>query len=305
MPGTEGGRQARAPRNVEVFAPAKINLTLHVVGQRSDGYHLLDSLVAFATVGDQLRARLGDGFSLEMQGPEAATVPKDVSNLILQAANLFDQLPGASFHLVKNLPVSSGIGGGSADAAATYRALSVVAGEAGVQIPASETLLKLGADVPMCLTSAAARVGGIGERITPMESLPALPALLVNPRLEISTPTVFKAMTARQNMPMPQNLPTFRDAGDLATWLRGQRNDLEPAASQLVPTIGIVKIAISTQPDCLLSRMSGSGATCFGLFPTISAAQNAAAAISRSYPDWWVKPTELGTQTERAQPRPS
>ncbi|WP_229884192.1 4-(cytidine 5'-diphospho)-2-C-methyl-D-erythritol kinase [Roseobacter sp. MH60115] len=299
MPGTE----ARLPHSVDVFAPAKINLTLHVVGQRADGYHLLDSLVAFATVGDQLGVQMDNGFSLKMQGSEAATLPEDASNLILQVADLFDHLPGAAFHLTKELPVSSGIGGGSADAAAAYRALSAVAREADIQIPTPETLLKLGADVPMCLTSRAARIGGIGEQITPVALLPALPAVLVNPRREVATPAVFKAMTTRQNAPMPRDLPTFNGTRDLANWLRGQRNDLEPAASQLEPMIDVVKAAISTQPDCLLSRMSGSGATCFGLFPTLAAAQKAAAAIARHQPEWWVKPTELGSQNERAQPR--
>lgn len=291
------------PQALDVFAPAKINLTLHVVGQRSDGYHLLDSLVAFAAVGDQLRAQLDNRFSLKMQGAEAATLPKDATNLILQVAELFDQLPGASFNLIKHLPVSSGIGGGSADAAATYRALSTFAEDMGIPIPAPEALLKLGADIPMCLASAAARVGGIGEQITPVETLPTLPAVLVNPRREISTPSVFKAMTARQNAPMTRHLPIFSSARDLATWLSEQRNDLEPAASQLEPVIDVVKAEISAQPDCLLSRMSGSGATCFGLFPTIAATHSAATAIAQSHPDWWVKPTELGSQSARAKPR--
>lgn len=303
MPETEVGRLARMWQALDVFAPAKINLTLHVVGQRPDGYHVLDSFVAFATVGDQLRVQLDKGFSLKMQGAESATLPKDASNLVLQVAELFDQLPGASVRLTKDLPVASGIGGGSADAAATYRALSAFAEDMGLQIPALETLLKLGADIPMCLTSATARVGGIGEQITPVETLPTLPAVLVNPRREISTPSVFKAMTARQNAPMPRHLPAFANARDLATWLSEQRNDLEPAASQLEPVIDVVKAEISEQPDCLLSRMSGSGATCFGLFPTIAATHGAAAAIAHRHPDWWVKPTELGSQTARAEPR--
>ncbi|MGD9294273.1 MAG: 4-(cytidine 5'-diphospho)-2-C-methyl-D-erythritol kinase, partial [Roseobacter sp.] len=184
------------PLSVSVFAPAKVNLTLHVTGKRPDGYHLLDSLVMFADVGDELFIQTGNTISVTTEGPEAAAVPPDMDNLVLKVATLFDEMPGASFVLTKTLPVSSGIGGGSADAAAAFRGLMTFwsGGEVSVELydpahtPIAQKLLGLGADIPMCLLSQTARISGIGEDIQPLDGLPPLHAVLVNPRRAVSTP---------------------------------------------------------------------------------------------------------------------
>lgn len=284
---------------VEVFAPAKINLTLHVTGQRADGYHLIDSLVVFAEVGDRLRIAPGDAFSMTVGGPEANAVPRGGDNLILQVARLFDGLQGAGFDLIKDLPVSSGIGGGSADAAATYRGLSAIL----ESVDRAAELLALGADIPMCLHSVAARVGGIGEEVDPLPELPALHAVLVNPRRAVSTPSVFKALVQKSHPPMPKTLPTFKNAQNLVAWLAEQRNDLEGPAMSLEPSIAEVKTVLASQQNCLLARMSGSGATCFGVFPDQESAERAALAMAQTHPDWWVKAARLGSQSARARPQ--
>lgn len=288
---------------ITVFAPAKINLTLHVTGQRDDGYHLLDSLVAFAGVGDILEVRQGNACRLTTRGPEAGDVPTDASNLILKVAGLFASGQQAEFSLTKNLPVASGVGGGSADAAAAYRGLVVSNKDACDDQAVLSSLLRLGADIPMCVTCAVARVGGIGERIENIDFLPRMPAVLINPRRAVSTAAVFKAMRKRDNAQMPVRLPKLRSIRDWASWLSHQRNDMEPAAIDLEPEITAVKTVLAAQSDCLISRMSGSGATCFGLFPSPQTAMDAAAKIARAHPQWWVKATELGSQTTRAQPQ--
>lgn len=291
-------------QSVQAFAPAKINLTLHVTGRRSDGYHLLDSLVAFADVGDQLSVEPFKGFHVLAEGPEAADVPTDRSNLILRVAALFEPDTDVSFTLTKRLPVTSGIGGGSADAAAAFRALTVFHRNGGAR-PDLTALLALGADIPMCVASGAARVRGIGEDILHLHDMPHLPAVLVNPRQAVSTPAVFQAMTQRDNPPMPEHIPSFKDVRDLAAWLAAQRNDMEATAIELVPPIAEVKHALTSQNDCLLARMSGSGATCFGLFPDQAAATAAAGNIAKATPEWWVTAATLGSQTERARPQVS
>lgn len=295
---------------IHVFAPAKINLTLHVTGQRADGYHLLDSLVVFADVGDSLLLQPGNGFSLKTEGPEAADVPDGKSNLVLRVADLFPDMAGASVVLTKNLPVASGIGGGSADAAAAVRGLMTLQGNRGfipdfsnpARAPIAKRLLEMGADIPMCLMSSAARVGGVGEQITLLPDWPETHAVLVNPRRALATPSVFKALSQRVNAPMPTTIPKFAGADEMAEWLAGQRNDLEAAACALEPRIAFAKTVLDAQPACLLARMSGSGATCFGLFADRNGAERAAAAIALAHPDWWVQAVRLGTQTERALP---
>jgi 4-diphosphocytidyl-2-C-methyl-D-erythritol kinase len=266
------------------LAPAKVNLALHVTGQRSDGYHLLDSLVAFAGVGDRLTAAPAEALSLTVTGPFAGEVPTDASNLVLKAARLIGPELSAAITLEKRLPVASGIGGGSADAAAALRALARLWR---LPLPPAGAVIGLGADVPVCLSGVPARMEGIGERVTPLAR--GLPAHLVlaNPGRAISTPAVFARLDRRDNPPLPP-LPAFAAAADLAAWLGGTRNDLQAAAIGLVPEIAAVIDALARTQGCLLARMSGSGATCFGLFPDPAARDRAAAALGAAHPGWWV-----------------
>ncbi|MDU8943670.1 4-(cytidine 5'-diphospho)-2-C-methyl-D-erythritol kinase [Ovoidimarina sediminis] len=297
---------------VDVLAPAKINLTLHITGQRDDGYHLLDSLVTFAPVGDRLSVTEANTLSLTVEGPEVAGVPADMENIALKAAHLMRGTRGAALTLVKFLPVASGIGGGSADAAAAVRACLMLQDEAegtlmafGPQILLDtrfRPLLGLGADIPMCLLPAPLRAQGIGDKIT-FTPLPGLPAVLVNPRVPVPTAKVFGALAAKNNPPMPDEIPAFPDAADLIAWLRTQRNDLEPPARVLAPVIGEVLDSLAATPGCGLARMSGSGATCFGLYDTVDAAQAALADLKDARPDWWIAAGVLGDMTDRAMPR--
>ncbi|MBT8154889.1 4-(cytidine 5'-diphospho)-2-C-methyl-D-erythritol kinase [Epibacterium ulvae] len=274
----------------KAFAPAKINLTLHVTGQRADGYHLLDSLVVFADVGDQVTvtpASVGAGLSLSVTGPLAQGVPTDDSNLVVKAVRLA-QVRDADIVLDKHLPAEAGIGGGSSDAAATLHALTDEFGGA-----APEALERLGADVPVCFAAKAARMSGTGGRVSVLESFPTLPALLVNPRIPVATPPVFRALTQKDNAPMPTELPVFSSASDAITWLWTMRNDLQEPAVSLHPGIAEVLQALKGLEQARLVRMSGSGATCFALFATIEQAQKAAATLKQSQPSWWIKPCLL------------
>ncbi|WP_179380240.1 4-(cytidine 5'-diphospho)-2-C-methyl-D-erythritol kinase [Jannaschia marina] len=258
------------------FAPAKVNLTLHVTGRRADGYHLLDSLVAFADVGDRLAAGAGDG--LTVTGPFAAGVPTGYSNLIRRALSHVGVRRAVS--LEKNLPHPAGLGGGSSDAAA---ALRLVGAEPGPEV--AETL---GADVPVCLLARGARMRGIGEQVEPV-ALPSLPAVLVNPGVAVATPKVFAALARPNNADMGA-LPDWADAAELIPWLGTMRNDLEAPARSLAPEIGTALAAIGGT-GATLARMSGSGATCFGLYPSRAVAETAAAALAR--PGWWVRACTL------------
>lgn len=290
------------------FAPAKVNLALHVVGQRPDGYHELESLVAFcADTGDRIRLepRTGGGDRLQVEGPFGGDIPCGADNLVLRAAeHARDILVGHGFtlpplfiHLEKNLPVASGIGGGSADAAALLRLLIDFAPEGTAQ-DIARSAVTLGADVPMCIDNRAAVVKGIGELIEPVangEALDTLPMLLINPRLPVSTPAVFKALTRRNNPPLPA-LPSggFGDVRALCGWLAETRNDLQEAAETLVPEIAD-GCAWLIDAGALFARMSGSGATVFGLFESSAACRNAAKAISVDHPRWWVSiPPDCG-----------
>ncbi|MFY0308926.1 4-(cytidine 5'-diphospho)-2-C-methyl-D-erythritol kinase [Leisingera sp. D0M16] len=264
---------------VEAFAPAKINLTLHVIGRREDGYHLLDSLVVFADTGDRLRLDPSPELALEVSGPFAEGVPADQRNLVWKAAE------GAGWSgrisLSKQLPHGAGIGGGSSDAAAVLRA---VAGQGG-SIPEGLPL-SLGADVPVCMAARASRMQGIGEQVTPVE-LPELHALLVNPGVHVPTGPVFSALASRDNPPMPESIPSFVSAEDCAAWLGEQRNDLEDPARSLAPVIDRTLSDLRSSRQALLARMSGSGATCFALYPTKKAAHMAAYEIGAEHPEWW------------------
>lgn len=295
------------PTSVRIFAPAKVNLTLHVTGRRNDGYHRLDSLVAFADVGDSLEIAASDTPSLAIDGPYADGVPSGGDNLVLKVARHFAHAPPVGITLTKNLPVASGIGGGSADAAAVFRGLMALFGTETHVVKGSneslQRLLPLGADIPMCVPSITARVGGIGEKITVVSGMPALPAVLVNPNCAVSTPSVFKAMCRRENAPMSDPMPNFSGVEELIGWLSKQRNDLEPAAIQVEPKIASVKSVLANMQECRFARMSGSGATCFGLFETRCAADSAARLLQAAHSDWWVVSTSLGDQADRAAPQ--
>lgn len=267
------------------FAAAKINLSLHVTGQRADGYHLLDSLVVFAGVGDRVTVAPADGLGLVLTGPKAAGLRAEADNLVLRAARAFGSDRGAAITLEKHLPVSSGIGGGSADAAAALRALAALWG---LPLPDAAAVLRLGADVPVCLQGRPVRMQGVGETLTPLPALPEAWLVLANPGLAVATPAVFRALARKDNPPMP-DMPRLTDLATLAGWLATQRNDLEPPAITLQPVIAAARAALAAQSGCLLARMSGSGATCFGLFASATAAESAAAQIARAEPGWWVQ----------------
>ncbi|MDQ2093541.1 4-(cytidine 5'-diphospho)-2-C-methyl-D-erythritol kinase [Rhodalgimonas zhirmunskyi] len=267
------------------FAPAKINLTLHVTGQRGDGFHLLDSIVAFADVGDRLSARPAPVPSLRVHGPMAAGVPEDGRNLVLKAAAAMGA--SAAFTLEKHLPAAAGIGGGSSDAAAALRLLSAMTGQSPPDHPEV-----LGADIPVCLMARAARMRGIGEVLSPL-ALPPLPAVLVNPRVEVPTGAVFAGLARKDNAPMPDPLPTFDDPRQAIAFLATQRNDLEPPARQAQPVIDEVLTALRALPGAALARMSGSGATCFALFERPDDATEAARLLAAAHTGWWIAPTCL------------
>lgn len=268
-----------------LLARAKVNLALHVTGRRADGYHLLDSLVVFADLGDLISVEAAEQLDLRVTGPQAAGLVGEADNLVLRAARAFGIARGALITLEKHLPLASGIGGGSADAAATLRALSRLWQ---VDLPSAAAVLGLGADVPVCLAGRAMRMQGVGEILTALPPLPPAHLLLVNPGVAVSTPVVFRAMARRENAPLPDQMPDLPDAAALAGFLAEQRNDLEAAALSLAPVIGEVRTAIAGQDGCLLARMSGSGATCFGLFAEAGAVEAAASAIGAAHPEWWV-----------------
>ncbi len=263
-------------------AYAKINLALHVTGQRADGYHQLDSLVVFAGIGDVIHAERADFLRLEITGPQAAHLPVSPDNLVLRAAR--SMAARAAITLDKHLPVASGLGGGSADAAATLRALARLTGR---PLPQPADLLALGADVPVCMGQRPVRMQGVGEVITPAPALPDCSLLLVNPGLALHTPAVFNALTQKFNPPMPA-IPSFANLHKFTTWLADQRNDLEAPATGIAREIAEVKAALAAQTGCLLARMSGSGATCFGVFATAAQAETARTKIMAQQPNWWL-----------------
>ncbi|OZB19828.1 MAG: 4-(cytidine 5'-diphospho)-2-C-methyl-D-erythritol kinase [Rhodobacterales bacterium 34-62-10] len=273
-----------AAAHVEL-APAKVNLTLHVTGQRADGYHLLDSLVVFADLGDRLVLRRADQPALRVTGPMAAGVPSGPDNLVLRAARAMGV--DLEIGLEKHLPSAAGIGGGSSDAAAVLR--GAVALVPGLALP-DDAGLSLGADVPVCLMARAARMRGIGEDVVPVDGLPLLHAVLVNPGVGVSTAVIFRSLSRKDNAAMPDVLPRWADVDDLAAWLAGQRNDMQ-AAVAAAPVVGEVIAAIGATAGCKLARMSGSGATCFGLYADAAAAARAAEALAR--PGWWVRAVRL------------
>ncbi|SDD96235.1 4-diphosphocytidyl-2-C-methyl-D-erythritol kinase [Paracoccus isoporae] len=267
--------------SVTEVAPAKLNLALHVTGQRPDGYHLLDSLVVFAAAGDKLTLDAGP-LSLSVDGPFASGLDED-DNLCLKAARLAGGQ--AAIRLTKTLPVAAGIGGGSADAAAVLRGLARM----GVPIP--DATERLGADLPVCLAARPARMRGVGEIIEPVPEMPDLRLVLVNPRVEMPTPQVFSALQRKDNAPLPA-MPDRFDLPALVAYLQTCRNDLEAPAITLCPQIATVLRELR-DAGALLARMSGSGATCFGIFTDASAAGLAAYRIGAAHENWWVTATGL------------
>lgn len=268
-------------------APAKVNLHLHVTGRRADGYHLLDSLVVFGPGGDRLAAAPAAALSLAVEGRFGAGLATEPDNLVLRAARALAAAagiaPGAALTLTKSLPVASGIGGGSADAAAALRLLDRLWGLQFGPARLAEIGARLGADVPVCLGARPAVMQGIGEVLRPAPRLPDCGLLLVNPGLALATPPVFRARTGpfRPAAELPAG---WDDAAAMARDLAILSNDLEAPAIGLCPAIAEVLAALRGLPGCLLARMSGSGATCFGLFPRAIAARAAAARL----PDgWW------------------
>jgi len=277
-------------------APAKINLTLRVLGRRADGYHDIESLVAFAGVGDALTFTPGEDLALTVGGPTAAAAGDVANNLVLTAAHaLAERVAGlrlGRFTLSKRLPVAAGLGGGSADAAAALRLLA----RANSLAPDDPNLVQAaratGADVPVCLDPRTRRMRGIGDILSDPLDLPRLFALLVNPGVAVATADVFAALAAP---PAGQSAPAALPEGDalLAEVARG-RNDLEAPAIELEPAIAVVLAVLRKLPGCRLARMSGSGATCFGLFDSSRAASAAARTLRVGYPAWWVRSTVLG-----------
>jgi 4-diphosphocytidyl-2-C-methyl-D-erythritol kinase len=283
---------------IEELAPAKINLSLRVLGRRPDGYHELESLVVFATFGDRLTLHPGEEFALTASGPFAAAL--DTDNLVASAARRAQaadpRLGIGAFHLEKNLPVAAGLGGGSSDAAAALRALRRANPDRSAALDWPALAAALGADVPVCLAGRPALMRGIGERLQFIERLPQASIVLVNPRLPLSAGDVFRALNAA---PLQASVisnappPSFGSFGELVAYLRSSANDLEAPAKVLCPEIERVQAALSAQPTARLVRMSGSGPTCFALFANHTEADAAAASIARHEPGWWVAATEI------------
>ncbi|MBL8631002.1 MAG: 4-(cytidine 5'-diphospho)-2-C-methyl-D-erythritol kinase [Rhodospirillaceae bacterium] len=280
---------------VRKFAPAKINLFLHVTGKRADGYHLLESLVAFADIGDDIIAEEAAATRVSIHGPYGEALnPTD--NSVLQAARFYAAFHSIAAHtqftLTKNLPVASGIGGGSADAAATLHALE---GLYGRPMPDAKALTTLGADVPVCVHGQPIMMRGIGEAITPIAAFPVCDVVLINPGRSVATVDVFRRLEAPYSTPLvqptAQGWPTL---GALADFLQTTRNDLVKPALTLVPEVSAVVAALSRAPGCVVARMSGSGATCFGVFDSSAAAKIATETIAEGHPTWWIKQGQLG-----------
>ncbi len=275
------------------FAPAKINLYLHVTGRREDGYHLLDSLVAFAQVGDSLCLEEAESLDFKIEGPFADGLKDEEpeKNLVVRAARALGAAvgkePNGRLILTKNLPVASGIGGGSTDAAASLRLWAEHWGLRADDPRLPSLAAKLGQDVPCCLKAETCYFRGIGDVTDPGPPLPLTGLVLVNPNKALPTPAVFKARQGPFTSAAPLERPP-RDARGLAFLLASRENSLTEAALSLCPDIQEVLTALAAQPDCLLARMSGSGATCFGLFPDSASAQQAATRLAQTRPDWWL-----------------
>ena len=288
-------------------APAKINLTLRVLGRRADGYHELESLVAFAGVGDALTFAPGGALTLAVSGPTAQAAGDNADNLVLKAARaLAGRIAGLTlggFALSKRLPVAAGLGGGSADAAAALRLLARANGVALDDPRLMQAAQATGSDVPVCLDPKPRLMRGVGDVLSAPLDLPRLFTVLVNPGVAVSTRDVFAALNlasgpASGGASSPTPLVSEGWGGEPTAFvaaLARERNDLEAPAIELEPAIANVLAVLQALPGCRLARMSGSGATCFGLFPTNAAAAAAARTLRVGYPQWWVRATVLGT----------
>jgi 4-diphosphocytidyl-2-C-methyl-D-erythritol kinase len=283
-------------------APAKVNLTLRVLGRRADGYHELESLVVFAGVGDTLSFTPGKNLTLKVRGPTAALAGDLADNLVLKAARaLAERCEGlrvGEFVLAKRLPVAAGVGGGSADAAAALRLLARH-NHVGIDDPRlTDAARATGADIPVCLDPRPRMMRGIGEILSAPWQLPSLPALLINPRVAVPTKDVFKALGAAPLAPgyvaPVEDEQQYASRDDVIAYMSGHGNDLEAPAITLNPTIAHALAALQELPGCQLARMSGSGATCFALFPSGRAAASAARILRQAQPAWWIRPTVLG-----------
>lgn len=275
-------------------APAKVNLYLRVVGRRPDGYHLLDSLAVFVDLADGLSAEPAADLVLEVDGPFAGAAGPVEGNLVLRAARLLLSeagiAAGARLRLTKRIPVEAGLGGGSADAGAALRLLDGLWDLKWPRARLEAEAVRLGADVPVCLSGRPALMAGIGERLTPAPVLPACGILLVNPGVATATPAVFRAHAALGSPSRPDLPPLagpVRDAAHLAAELARRGNDLLPAALSLAPAIGDALAELEGLPDALHVSMSGSGATCFALFPNVEAARRGAGLVAERRPAWW------------------
>ena len=284
-------------------AHGKINLALHVTGRREDGYHLLDSLVCFTQAGDALEIRAAPQLScqveLQINGPFADQLADCKDNIVMRAADALAQnlsrsgieCSPVSILLTKNLPVASGIGGGSADAAAVLMLLAQFWAK-DHPVDLQTIALKLGADVPMCLDNVPKRVRGIGEQMTPFHLRCSLPILLVNPGIGVSTPQVFSKLANKCNSSLVMHgTEALTDSESVVKLLSLQRNDLQEKARALVPEISQALMQIGKQHGCLMARMSGSGATCFGIFDSEENNTNAMTQINERFADWWVRAT--------------
>ena len=282
---------------VEELAPAKINLDLYVTGRRADGYHELDSLTAFTAFGDRLALREHDRLELELRGPLAGPLAAEPDNLVLRAARGLAAFAGRKaavrITLDKRIPVAAGLGGGSADAAAALRGLNRLWRLRMAPADLAGIAAELGADVPVCLAGRTARMRGKGEQIELWDGLPPLAVLLVNPNLPLATAAVFGALEAIPSAG-ERSWPPPCEADAFLAWLGTGANHLEAPAVRLLPQIQDVLALLAAQDGCALARMSGSGATCFGLFATPVARDLAAAAIGRARPGWWLAASTIG-----------
>lgn len=295
-------RSAAGPTPVVEFAPAKVNLTLAVRGRREDGYHALESLVAFAAVGDRLVLQAGPTPALSIEGRFAGAAGPVEDNLVLRAARALaarvEGLKLGTFALTKCLPVAAGLGGGSADAAAALRLLARLNGLDRNDPRLRAAAAACGADVPVCLSPCSRWMGGTGDVLSQPIALPVLPAVLVNPAVALPTRDVFAALEAGPAGADGAVSPAFptvpSDNRELVAFLAKSGNDLEPAAVALAPVIADVLARLRAFEGVRLARMSGSGATCFGLFESEDAAERAACALRAERPRWWIRATTLG-----------
>jgi 4-diphosphocytidyl-2-C-methyl-D-erythritol kinase len=284
---------------ITVLAPAKINLFLHVGERRDDDYHSLESLVVFAETADRLEFAPANAISLSVEGPFGRALAREKDNLVLKAARLVQSelgqsQAGARITLQKNLPVASGIGGGSADAAATLRGLDRLWELGTPEAVLLDLAARIGSDVPACLLSRPCWMEGRGERVKKLPALPQFPLVLVNPGVPVPTGPVFANLNARTGVGaiLPPEHPVA-NLWDLLAYLADAGNDLEAPAAHLAPVIDDVLAALDREPGCALAQMSGSGATCFGLFHQEQFALGAAERIAQDHPDWWVRVTRL------------